>query len=237
MPTHGGRFRRMLLGSTTARVLDEADCPVLTTQHAATERPRPLEHRQWVCGIGLSLDSERVLHCAKYASLAASAKLSLIHTMPTNKTESKEGATEQEQRARQRIAELQSGLGFRCLCTRGHWSCRRDTAERGPKGVRRCSGDWKKPSRRVLAPKRPGVFTDTRFTVPGRERLMHFPASTGETIPPCPPNQRHFRQAIDTKRVRFLSVWVSLSSESYERIASLELFVLDRTGITGAGLD
>jgi nucleotide-binding universal stress UspA family protein len=35
MPTHAGRFRRMLLGSTTAKVLNDADCPV------ATSMPRP----------------------------------------------------------------------------------------------------------------------------------------------------------------------------------------------------
>jgi nucleotide-binding universal stress UspA family protein len=31
MPTHAGLFRRTLLGSTTAKVLNHADCPVLTT--------------------------------------------------------------------------------------------------------------------------------------------------------------------------------------------------------------
>ncbi|PYU43615.1 MAG: hypothetical protein DMG56_00190 [Acidobacteria bacterium] len=36
MPTHAGLFRRTLLGSTAAKVLNEADCPVLTTQHAET---------------------------------------------------------------------------------------------------------------------------------------------------------------------------------------------------------
>jgi len=39
MPTHAGRFRRMLLGSTTANVLSDANCPVLTTQHAAAIAP------------------------------------------------------------------------------------------------------------------------------------------------------------------------------------------------------
>src|SRR6266446_6754226 len=28
MPTHSGKFRRMLLGSTAAKVLDDAECPV-----------------------------------------------------------------------------------------------------------------------------------------------------------------------------------------------------------------
>jgi nucleotide-binding universal stress UspA family protein len=45
MPTHAGRFRCMLLGSTTAKVLDGADCPVLTAQHAAAIAPRPAEHK------------------------------------------------------------------------------------------------------------------------------------------------------------------------------------------------
>ena len=30
MPTHAGFFRRTLLGSRTAKVLNDADCPVLT---------------------------------------------------------------------------------------------------------------------------------------------------------------------------------------------------------------
>ncbi len=54
MPTHTGFFRRMLLGSTTAKVLDDADCPVLTSTHAETIAPRPLEHREWLCAIDLS---------------------------------------------------------------------------------------------------------------------------------------------------------------------------------------
>jgi nucleotide-binding universal stress UspA family protein len=36
MPTLAGVFRRTLLGSTTAKVLNDTDCPVLTTQHAET---------------------------------------------------------------------------------------------------------------------------------------------------------------------------------------------------------
>jgi nucleotide-binding universal stress UspA family protein len=79
MPTHAGRFRRMLLGSTTAKVLNDADCPVMTTQHAEAVIPRPLEHRVWVCAIGLSQDSERVLRVASDAAVTAGAKLSLVH--------------------------------------------------------------------------------------------------------------------------------------------------------------
>jgi nucleotide-binding universal stress UspA family protein len=79
MPTHAGRFRRMLLGSTTAKVLNDADCLVMTTEHAETQVPRPLEHRSWVCAIGLTPDSERVLRLASRAAEQVGAQLSLIH--------------------------------------------------------------------------------------------------------------------------------------------------------------
>ena len=43
MPTHSGRFRQTLLGSTTARVINDAPCPVMTSRHAETIAPRPEE--------------------------------------------------------------------------------------------------------------------------------------------------------------------------------------------------
>lgn len=101
MPTHAGRFRQMLLGSTTAKVLNDADCPVLTTEHAETKILRPLEHRVWVCAIGLSRDSERVLRMASRAAAAASAKLSVIHAT--------HGGAEKD--ARRRLDELQQTVG------------------------------------------------------------------------------------------------------------------------------
>jgi nucleotide-binding universal stress UspA family protein len=82
MPTHAGAFRRTLLGSTTAKVLDDADCMVLTTQHAETISPRGLAHREWVCAIALSVDSERVLRIATQLAEAVQANLSIIHAIP-----------------------------------------------------------------------------------------------------------------------------------------------------------
>jgi len=112
MPTHAGRFRQMLLGSTTAKVLDEVDCPVLTTEHAATIAPRTLQHRKWLCAIGLTLDSERVLRYAKDAASAAGARLSLIHAIQSSDVVSENRRpSEEERKARQRLAELQSRLG------------------------------------------------------------------------------------------------------------------------------
>jgi nucleotide-binding universal stress UspA family protein len=82
MPTHAGTFRRMLLGSTTAKVLNDADCPVLTTEHAETITPRPLEHREWVCATGLQQDSERVLRYAALLAESVHANLQVIHAIP-----------------------------------------------------------------------------------------------------------------------------------------------------------
>ena len=111
MPTHAGRFRRMLLGSTTARVLNEADCAVLTMQHAEKATPRPAEHRRWVCALGLSPDSERVLDYARRVSSAAGAELSVIHAVHAGNRRSGTGMSGEEEMARHRIAELQGRAG------------------------------------------------------------------------------------------------------------------------------
>lgn len=112
MPTHAGRFRRMLLGSTTAKVLNDTDCPVLTSEHATTIAPRSLEHRNWACAIGLSSDSGRVLRYAKAAALAAGAKLSLIHVIQTGELESEAPRrSERERTASQVFAQLQATVG------------------------------------------------------------------------------------------------------------------------------
>lgn len=81
MPTHPGRFRQMLFGSTTAKVLNDSRCPVMTVEHAEMTMPRPLEHREWLCAIGLSADSERVLRLASRAATQVGAKLSVIHAI------------------------------------------------------------------------------------------------------------------------------------------------------------
>lgn len=84
MPTHAGAFRSMLLGSTTAKVLNDSDCPVFTSRHAETIAPRPIEHREWLCAIGLTSDSERVLRFASGISTQARGHISIIHAVQAN---------------------------------------------------------------------------------------------------------------------------------------------------------
>jgi nucleotide-binding universal stress UspA family protein len=119
MPTHAGVFRQMLLGSTTAKVLNDADCPVLTSRHAQTIAPRPLEHREWLCAIGLSANSARVLRFAKNAAAAAPARLAIIHAVQSADKSSpvqldlEEQLQSAERRAAGlRIAELQQKVGL-----------------------------------------------------------------------------------------------------------------------------
>jgi len=114
MPTHAGIFRQMLLGSTTAKVLNDADCPVLTSRHAETIAPRPLEHRQWLCAIGLSSNSARVLRFASIAAAEIEAKLAIIHAVQSGDPDApiKLGLEEEVQsveilEALERVAHLQ----------------------------------------------------------------------------------------------------------------------------------
>jgi nucleotide-binding universal stress UspA family protein len=118
MPTHSGIFRQMLLGSTTAKVINDADCPVLTSRHAQTIAPRPLEHREWLCAIGLSSNSERVLRFASQAAAQAHSKLSIIHAveggdpdLPIQLDLREEVLSGAGLEARRRIAELQQIVG------------------------------------------------------------------------------------------------------------------------------
>jgi nucleotide-binding universal stress UspA family protein len=124
MPTHAGAFRRMLLGSTTAKVLNDADCMVMTTQHAETISPRPYEHREYVCAIGLSADSTRVLRVATQFAEAFQAHLSLIHAIPAAQPglsiqpDLEERAQLMEtQAARDRFQELQRVVGSQAPVT------------------------------------------------------------------------------------------------------------------------
>ncbi len=119
MPTHSGIFRQMLLGSTTAKVINDADCPVLTSRHAQTIAPRPLEHREWLCAIGLGSSSERVLRFASQAAAQAHSKLSIIHAVQSGDPDltiqldlREQIHSAERQAARRRIADLQQVVGM-----------------------------------------------------------------------------------------------------------------------------
>ncbi len=83
MPTHGyGPFRRFILGSTTAKVLHDADVPVWTGVHIA-EAVDQNRIENILCAIDLGEASERVAHWAGNAAREVAAKLTAIHVVPS----------------------------------------------------------------------------------------------------------------------------------------------------------
>ncbi len=84
MPTHGyGPLRRFLLGSVTAKVLHDADCPVWTGTHmqeAPESREVVLDHI--LCAVDLGPQSVRTLCWANRMAKQFGARLTLAHIVP-----------------------------------------------------------------------------------------------------------------------------------------------------------
>ena len=120
MPTHAGTFRRMLLGSTTAKVLNEAECPVMTSHHAETIAPRPLEHREWLCAVGLGEESERVLRYTHRVATEMRGRLKIVHAiqstdprLPIQLDLRDQLQKKEREEALERIEALQTRVGTR----------------------------------------------------------------------------------------------------------------------------
>lgn len=84
LPTHGyGPFRRFILGSTTAKVLHDADCPLLTGVHleeATIGDPEPF--RRILCAIDLGDHTQATLEWACFLKSQFGAALSVVHVVP-----------------------------------------------------------------------------------------------------------------------------------------------------------
>jgi nucleotide-binding universal stress UspA family protein len=84
MPTHGySPFRRLLLGSVTAKVLHDTDCAVWTGAHVAQGPPA-----EWIrlghilCAIDTDTQSSGVLEWAAGLAGKFKSKLTLLHVLP-----------------------------------------------------------------------------------------------------------------------------------------------------------
>ena len=124
MPTHGhGLFRRLLLGSVTAKVLHDAACPVWTDVHG--ERPvPPASFLSILCAVDLRPESvPSIQWAAGYAAFCAT-ELVLMHAIPAIAGPSRpEEASFRRyliDSAREYIAELQRQAGTRAkVCIDG----------------------------------------------------------------------------------------------------------------------
>jgi nucleotide-binding universal stress UspA family protein len=89
MPTHGhGKFRQLLLGSVTSKVLHDAACPVLTTAHSENLASKGFEQISViVCAVDLSSDTSRVVRAACEMASASGAAVQLVHAIPSPELE------------------------------------------------------------------------------------------------------------------------------------------------------
>jgi nucleotide-binding universal stress UspA family protein len=82
MPTHGyGPFRRFILGSNTAKVLHDADCPVWTGVHIEEARPIAAPFSELLCAVDLGQQSARTLAWASWLRQEFHGHLTLIHAI------------------------------------------------------------------------------------------------------------------------------------------------------------
>jgi nucleotide-binding universal stress UspA family protein len=81
MATHGyGPFRRFILGSNTAKVLHDADCPVWTGVHMEQTPPPASEGlRHILCAVDLGLQSRKTVAWAMGLQTEFAAELTLVH--------------------------------------------------------------------------------------------------------------------------------------------------------------
>jgi nucleotide-binding universal stress UspA family protein len=124
MSTHGyGPFRSLLLGSVTAKVLHDAECPVWTTAHAseiATNAGK--SWRQLICAVD---DDPRDVPLVRWAAELASgqgAELRLVHAVSGFEEEPRDGVDDPLREflfnvARERIDKMQVEAGTKLeLC-------------------------------------------------------------------------------------------------------------------------
>ncbi len=118
MPTHGyGTFRRFILGSVTAKVLHDADCPVWTGIHMEAARVEDVRLQKLAVGLDLRSQSERTLMWARRFAQEVGAEMALLHVMPCLEGPGGEPVDPEWQRrmeagAREEIQGLMKRLGW-----------------------------------------------------------------------------------------------------------------------------
>jgi nucleotide-binding universal stress UspA family protein len=118
IPTHGhGRFRRLLAGSVTLKLLHDASCCVWTTAHSeALPSHPPQQIGNIVCAVDLGPDTARFLRATAGIASAFGATVRLVHAVPApeGKHESSIHEVVESQiieAAKEKIARLQQEAG------------------------------------------------------------------------------------------------------------------------------
>lgn len=106
MPTHGhGRFRSLLLGSVTAKVLYDARCPVWTSVHVEDSLAvGTAKVRSILCALDVNRESLNVLTYAADLSRALAAEIHIVHAAAPGDTPERVAAASAELSRLQRKA-------------------------------------------------------------------------------------------------------------------------------------
>jgi nucleotide-binding universal stress UspA family protein len=84
MPTHGvGLYRRLLIGSVTAKTLHDLDCPVWTDVHAdQAPRLEDIHMGRILCAVDLQEQSADILDWGAFLAEQYAAQIGIIHAVP-----------------------------------------------------------------------------------------------------------------------------------------------------------
>jgi len=113
MPTHGyGPFRRFILGSNTAKVLHDADCPVWTGVHLEEAPPPTAPVRTILCAVDLGPQSTAAFEWASGLACGLGASVTLLHVAacPSASPEAAGRSTVLEA-AGEELARVQAAVG------------------------------------------------------------------------------------------------------------------------------
>lgn len=113
MPTHGyGIFRRLLLGSVTAKVLHDVACPVWTAVHTP-EPPSPgrSDCRSVLCAVDGGPQTVQLIRWASEFASNANAILRFVNVIPTMQDLSSRRMDRESTNATLHIANLQEAAG------------------------------------------------------------------------------------------------------------------------------
>ncbi|HLK61952.1 MAG TPA: universal stress protein [Bryobacteraceae bacterium] len=112
IPTQGmGIYRRLILGSTSAKVLHDADCPVWTGVHL--ENAPPLEAVAWqriLCAVDLKSPAPRVLDWANHLAQEYQAELTLVHVLTGSDSSQARAQAERTLEGMQKVAGSQAAI-------------------------------------------------------------------------------------------------------------------------------
>jgi nucleotide-binding universal stress UspA family protein len=118
MTTRGrGPFRAALLGSVTAKVLHDAECPVWTAAHVELLAPdRHLDWQNVICAVDLSAEAAHLLLAAEDLRNTTGATVRVLHVVPgeealPQRLWNAEFEFDLKQQARKALQNLQSGTG------------------------------------------------------------------------------------------------------------------------------